>query len=82
MTREEIEEKLKGRHPATIQVCRHMAYGHLPAALANISGQICWLALDLVASLPDGPELTNGLRLLLSAKDSLVRAKLDAEVPA
>jgi hypothetical protein len=32
----------------------------------------------MVIALPDGPELTAGLRKLLEAKDCLVRAALDA----
>lgn len=35
------------------------------------------LAQELVAVLPDGPELSAGLRKLLEAKDCFVRAALD-----
>ncbi|PRY56421.1 hypothetical protein B0I28_10970 [Glycomyces artemisiae] len=31
----------------------------------------------MIAALPDGPELTAGLRKLLEAKDCFVRAALD-----
>lgn len=35
------------------------------------------LAAQMIAALPDGPELTTGLRKLLEAKDCFVRAALD-----
>lgn len=33
--------------------------------------------VSIIANLPDGPELTSGLRKLLEAKDCFVRAALD-----
>lgn len=68
---------LKGRHPATTGILQYFAYDHLPVPLSGIS-QICHdVAYDMVSKLPDGPELTTGLRKLLEAKDCFVRASLD-----
>ncbi len=40
------------------------------------------LAEAMIRELPDGPELSAGLRHLLEAKDCFVRAALDLERPA
>jgi len=64
------------RHPATMQVLRHFAYSHLPVDLQAVSFECCELAYRMVDKLPDGPELTTGLRKLLEAKDCFVRARL------
>ena len=62
------------RHPSTT----HFTHAHLPAGpLRDVSSQLGSLARDMVAQLPDGPELTAGLRKLLEAKDCFVRAALD-----
>ena len=66
-----------GRHPATAQVARHFTFAHLPPGLQEISKPCHDLAEAMLASLPDGPELTAGLRKLLEAKDCFVRAALD-----
>lgn len=68
---------LTGRHPATQQIMRHFRYDHLPARLAVASAPCAQLALTMVETVPDGPELTAGLRKLLEAKDCFVRAALD-----
>jgi hypothetical protein len=66
------------RHPATQQIMRYFAWSHLPAHLQETSRACAELAGHMVAALPDGPELTAGLRKLLEAKDCFVRAALDA----
>lgn len=77
MNRESIEAEFAGRHPATIGVLRHFAHDHLPETLREVSAH-CWdLAQHLASQLPDGPELTAGLRKLLEAKDCFVRAEID-----
>jgi hypothetical protein len=54
---------------------RLFAFGHLPEGkLRNTSGQCASLAEEMVRTLPDGPELSSGLRKLLEAKDCFVRA--------
>ena len=70
---------LTGRHPGTTGILRHFEFAHLPPHLADISERFHDLAHDLVAILPDGPELTTALRKLLEAKDCAVRARLDAD---
>lgn len=77
-SREHIEAALTGRHPATVQIARYFAWSHLPEHLAAVSRPVGELALAMIAVLPDGPELTAGLRKLLEGKDCLVRAALDA----
>lgn len=64
---------LHGRHPGTQAVTRFFAYGHLDEYLAAVSKPFCDLADAMVATLPDDPELTAGLRKLLEAKDCAVR---------
>lgn len=66
-----------GRHPAIASILRYFAYDHLPAHLQSVSQPIGQLAEELADSLPNGPELTAGLRKLLEAKDCFVRAALD-----
>ncbi|MEU8671365.1 hypothetical protein AB0C71_31275 [Streptomyces anulatus] len=65
------------RHPGTEHLLRYFEYGHLPAHLQAVSKPCGDLAQELVAVLPDGPELSAGLRKLLEAKDCFVRAALD-----
>ena len=67
---------LTGRHPATQQIARHFAYDHLPEPQQTISAYSHHLAEAMIRELPDGPELTTGLRKLLEAKDCFVRASL------
>lgn len=72
-------ETFKDRHPATTGLLRYFEYGHLPEHLQTISRPCAGLATQMVAELPDGPELTTGLRKLLEAKDCFVRAALDRD---
>lgn len=76
-TREWIEDLFEGRHLGTLHLARYFAWSHLPPHLAEVSRPVCEVMTELVAVLPDGPELTAGLRKLLEAKDCLVRAALD-----
>jgi hypothetical protein len=71
---------LSGRHPATQQIARFFAYDHLPEPMATISAYSSHLAEAMIRELPDGPELTTGLRKLLEAKDCFVRATLDNDL--
>jgi len=66
------------RHPATTGLLRYFEYAHLPPHLQAVSKPVGDLAHHMADQLPDGPELTTGLRKLLEAKDCLVRAALDA----
>ena len=67
---------LAGRHPGTVSIARYFDYDHLPPHLQVVSKPCHDLAETMVATLPDGPELTAGLRKLLEAKDCFVRAAL------
>lgn len=60
------------------QILRYFAYQHLPARLQVVSQSCHDLAYRMARTLPDGDELADGLRNLLRAKDSFVRAALDA----
>jgi len=73
---------LAGRHPSTTGILRHFEYKHLPDHLAVVSARVEAVACTMAADLPDGPELTTGLRKLLEAKDCFVRAALDKPAPA
>jgi hypothetical protein len=64
------------RHPGTTHLLRFFEHAHLPPRLAAISAPCAELAGLMVDRLPDGPELTAGLRKLLEAKDCFVRAAL------
>jgi len=70
---------MKGRHVDTAHLARYFAYGHLPPHLQAVSRACHDLAAEMIRVLPDGPELTSGLRKLLEAKDCFVRAALDKE---
>ena len=67
-----------GRHPSTQQLARF--FGKIPAAdqarLDSVRVSCGALAALMIADLPDGPELSAGLRKLLEAKDCFVRAAL------
>jgi hypothetical protein len=66
------------RHPGTVALLRWFEFDHLKAKPFDISVS-CWqLAHHMVRELPDGAELTAGLRKLLEAKDCFVRAAVDA----
>ncbi len=73
----DLERALNHRHPGTVGVARHFRYAHLPLHLQALSEPCAGLALDMITQLPDGPELTTGLRKLLEAKDCFVRAGVD-----
>lgn len=68
---------LNDRHPGTRGIARFFEYGHLPESLQPAAERCHDLAEQMIAQLPDGPELTAGLRKLLEAKDCFVRAALD-----
>ena len=74
----QADQHTADRHPATTGLLRWFEYDHLPERLQIVS-QICHdSAHEMVRQLPDGPELTTGLRKLLEAKDCFVRAAVDA----
>jgi hypothetical protein len=70
---------LSGRHPATQQIARWLVPNpNLPASLQEVAARCEHLAELMLRDLPDGPELTTGLRRLVEAKDCFVRAAIEA----
>lgn len=68
---------LNDRHPSTREIARWFVYDHLRHEQARAVSQQCHdLAQTMIAALPDGPELTTGLRKLLEATDAFVRQAL------
>lgn len=66
-----------GRHPGTAHFAPLFAYEHLrEGPMREVSRACAAFADDMVSCLPDGPELSAGLRKLLEAKDCFVRAEL------
>lgn len=72
-----MTQSATGRHPGTEHLRRYFAYSHLPERLQAVSKPCADLAEQMIGLLPDGPELTVGLRKLLEAKDAFVRTALD-----
>lgn len=70
---------LDGRHPSVTAVARFFEYRHLPPKLQLISAACHDLAEEMIANLPDDPELTVGLRKLLEAKDAFVRTAVSSD---
>jgi len=66
----------KLRHPSIAGVLKHFRFSHLPEHLQAISKPCAELAIAMADTLPENPDLTCGLRDLLTAKDNFVRAKL------
>ena len=70
---------LADRHAGTRQIARWFSYSHLISSEAYAVSRECHeFAETMIDELPDGPELTAGLRKLLEAKDCFVRAALAA----
>lgn len=67
------------RHPSTVSIMKWFKSDHLPDRLKMIATPIREVAETLASRLPDGPELTAGLRKLVEAKDCMVRAELDRD---
>lgn len=76
-----IKEVVAGRHPSTQQAVYWFAFEHLPPALQAISRPSHDLAVRMIQTLNDGPELVAGLRKLREAKDCFVTQKIIDENP-
>lgn len=59
-------------------IMQHFTTDHLPKDLQLVSEPICGVARALDGFLPDCAEKSTGLRKLLEAKDSFVRAAIEA----
>ena len=68
-----------GRHPSTQQLARWFTFDHLRDNLRPPSASCADLAQEMINTLPDGPELSAGLRKLLEAKDCFVRAAIGGQ---
>jgi hypothetical protein len=65
------------RHAGTRHFAPLFGYDHLNnGKMRTISMECALMAQQMIDGLPDGPELTTGLRKLLEAKDCFVRAAL------
>lgn len=62
-----------GRHPSVAHFEPLFAFLHLPPHLQRVSSPFTMLAERMLTELPDGPELSAGLRKLVEAKDCFVR---------
>lgn len=69
-------DRAKDRHPGTQHLAKVFDYEHLPADLQATSKLCHDLAAEMIYRLPDGPELSAGLRKLVEAKDCFVRAEV------
>lgn len=68
---------LEDRHPGVQDLMRFLVPNpNLPDRLRPIVGECHRLSILMVSQIPDGPELTAGLRKLLEAKDCFVRGAL------
>lgn len=68
-------QPFEGRHPSVAHFAPLFAYAHLPEGkIRDTSAYFASLAETMVRQLPDGPEVSAGLRKLLEAKDCFVRA--------
>lgn len=76
-----LPSEFSNRHPATLNIFRYFEYEHLLEPLQTISMYSYHLAVAMINALPDGPELTMGLRKLLEAKECFLRAALDIPGP-
>lgn len=77
MTNGPLGDALDGRHPGTVHVAKHFAYDHLREPARTVKARLATTAEAMVRALPDGPELTAGLRKLLEASDCFVRATFE-----
>lgn len=69
--------QVDGRHPATQHFAPLFSFEHIAEGkLREVSAECYEFAQRMIDALPDGPELSAGLRKLLEAKDCLVRAAL------
>ncbi|MEU4391621.1 hypothetical protein [Kribbella sp. NPDC023855] len=81
MIQNTLFEALEGRYNATRQVGQYFAYDHLTGDARLASEACCQLAVSMLLTTPDSPELTVALRKLLEAKDAFVRAQFGSLLP-
>lgn len=64
----------EGRHPSTVHLASLFDYSHLSGDLVRYSEACSDLAAEMIRKLPDGPELSAGLRALWEAQNCFVMA--------
>lgn len=69
---------LSHRHPSTQQIMRWFETEHLKGSNKGIVNACHGLAISVLDTVPDDPELVAGLRKLVEAKDCFVRANVAA----
>lgn len=70
----QLRDAAAGRDFSTRHISQFFDFEHLPPDLAPVSESFHDLALKLVRTLPDSPELSVALRKLLESKDAAVRS--------
>lgn len=78
------EDVWEGRHPSVAHFKEMFAYDHLATGrLKEVSKRCADLAYVMVGDLPDGPELSAGLRALWEAKNCFViqAARFSGDTP-
>lgn len=78
-SREWFAQMTERRHPGVAGLARTFAWVHLPSDLQAVSAPCGRLAARMIRALPDGPELSAGLRKLREAKDCFVLAAVEAK---
>lgn len=78
----EVHPPVAQRHQSVQDICKYFTYAHLPLPQQAIVEPICSTIDIILAQVPDGPEVTVGLRKLLEAKDCFVRASLNIGQPS
>lgn len=71
-----IEDVVTGRHPGTQQAQHWFVFEHLSPELQVVARPCHDLAVRMIQTLNDGPELVAGLRKLREAKDCFVTQKI------
>jgi len=72
----EIFEQFSGHHDSIADVLHATGHHHLPQESAQIAAWCRNLAEEMIAIIPDDPQLSTGLHQLLDARDSFLRAAL------
>lgn len=78
-TREHAESVSQGRHPGVRDALQWLTFSHLPETLQRFSRPFYQVAVELVLTVSDSPELTTALNKLIEAKDSAVRAGIKTD---
>jgi len=70
------------RHPGVASLLNELRQSHLPITEpdpTHVTAHVLVLAYRLADQLPEGPELTAGLRKLLEAEDCFLRAQRETK---